>query len=251
MIHWLNSIGNTYGGLLAISGILLSIIFYLIPDISLPSWLKLLLVIVMLVSFRKLFVILRDFILSRSKPSIPHGQIFPGIFIHNGGTPADGPRLFDRSQEIEELEKAILYEDAKDHILAVTGVSGVGKSILVEMLVDKLKKEDTNINKITLARFNNPEKSDLSIINDSINFLRQHKDILLQSKKNNSNPYVVILSLSLRGQSKGSSLLLASSSNAAHPIPKLCIRLHLRRDSMTCPTHRSIAPRPKPLRYFL
>ena len=182
MIHWLNSIGNTYGGLLAISGILLSIIFYLIPDISLPSWLKLLLVIVMLVSFRKLFVILRDFILSRSKPSIPHGQIFPGIFIHNGGTPADGPSLTDRSQEIEELEKAILYEDAKDHILAVTGVSGVGKSIFVEMLVDKLKKEDTNINKITLARFNNPEKGDLSIINDSINILRQHKDILHQKK---------------------------------------------------------------------
>jgi len=106
----------------------------------LPSWLKLLLVIVMLVSFHKLFVILKDFILSRSKPSIPHGRIFRGIFIHNGGTPANGPSLFDRSQEIEELEKAILHKDAKDHILAVTGVSGVGKSILVEMLVDKLKK---------------------------------------------------------------------------------------------------------------
>jgi len=61
LIHWLNIIGNNYGGLLAISGILLSIFLYLIPDISLPSWLKLLLVIVMLVSFHKLFVILKDF----------------------------------------------------------------------------------------------------------------------------------------------------------------------------------------------
>ena len=50
---------------------------------------------------------------------------------------------------------------------------------------------------------------------------------------------------------KGSNLFLANSSDSAHPIPKLCIRLHPRRDSMTCPTHRSIAPHPKPLRYLL
>ncbi len=61
------------------------------------------------------------------------------------------------------------------------------------MIVDKLKKQNTNLSKITLARFNNPEKSDLSIINDTISFVRQHKDILTQSKINNSNPYVVIV----------------------------------------------------------
>ena len=132
MIHWLNRIGYTYGGLLAISGILLSIIFYLIPNISSPCWLKLLLVIVMLVSFHKLFAIIRDFILRRSKPSIPHGQIFRGIFIHNGGTPADGPSLFDRSQEIEELEKAILHEDGVSGDVEEKGSVGPFAEIIVK-----------------------------------------------------------------------------------------------------------------------
>lgn len=82
MIHWLNTIGNNYGGLLAISGILLSIFLYLIPDISLPSWLKLLLVIVMLVSFHKLFVILKDFIFNFSKT--PGGRRLRPLDVFHG-----------------------------------------------------------------------------------------------------------------------------------------------------------------------
>ena len=65
------------------------------------------------------------------------------------------------------------------------------------------------------------------------------------------NGYARNICRSRRGSRRGSNLLLATSADGAHPVPKLCIGLHPARHSVTCPTHGPVAPRPKPSRDLL
>jgi hypothetical protein len=55
----------------------------------------------------------------------------------------------------------------------------------------------------------------------------------------------------VKEKERGQIFLLATSSDAAHTILKLCVRLNPGGDSVTCPTHRSMAPDPKPFGYLL
>lgn len=166
-------------------------IFYSSSNVVLPTWISLLFLLFAIWCCRNLLNFIRDIFVRISKPMFPRGHIFRGIFRYDENVLRENSVIFDRSKEADSLFKTIV--DQKKAILAVTGESGVGKSILVKLLDKKIREEGNEHISFFLGRFNSPYKTDLDIIDDTIEFIRKNESFLSNSSDDDLHNVIVVL----------------------------------------------------------
>ncbi len=84
-------------------------------------------------------------------PSFRQGKIFPGLYEYEQFDKS-GTVIFDRSVDIAAIESA-LSNNGSSKIIAVTGPSGVGKSVILEMLCGYLSSRDSRYQQIINVQF--------------------------------------------------------------------------------------------------
>ena len=135
---------NIYGGAIQLLSLVTAIISLFIAmigyfHIHVPQYLRPFLILTIVVCLYYSVVLAWRFYTKRTKPAPPR----PIVFSRDNDGPASGEfriDMFDRSEQVEELLHRLNSPEVRQHVLTIAGVSGVGKSMLIQLLIQHLKK---------------------------------------------------------------------------------------------------------------
>jgi hypothetical protein len=126
----------------------------------------------------------------QTRPDFPRGDIFHGLYASQDV--AAGSNVFQRTREIEQLEELVLGPGLERRILAVTGTSGAGKSVLVNLLVEELRRSDPSRVKARLERFNSADEA-LTVLKRLLEEVKRASADLLAGDKGKEGARLVLI----------------------------------------------------------
>jgi predicted membrane channel-forming protein YqfA (hemolysin III family) len=187
MLKRLNQFGKRHNGSLALLGVFLSVVLWLFQPFTVPDALRIPLYVATGWCIYEFLKAAFSRLRASSKPSFPKGKIFFGLFDADHRPATDAVGLFKRSEEVSALADLILLPRQSERIVAVTGVSGAGKSVLVALLEEYFQNSRIEVAR---RRFNNSDKSNLVTLKELRTFIAKHEGGVLAGQ----NPgYVVVI----------------------------------------------------------
>jgi conflict system STAND superfamily ATPase len=132
-------------------------ILALFINFNLPDWSVLFLAVVAPIAAYDAARRIAPWLRNQTKPRFPRGKIFRGLYASQDV--AAGGNFFTRAKEVEQLKKLVLGPNADRRILAITGASGAGKSVLVSLFVQEMLKSNPTPISVSLERFNSADEA--------------------------------------------------------------------------------------------